>query len=328
MFRFVLVSLAWTGVCFGQAPVPPQERDKLIEEIETLASAEPPLLGIDTQIETAKVLLAAKRPEGRRFLDDALNRIRSLSDARSVRELLYPAVELLLKVNPDDAQMLVAAHVSGIQGRKAVREDGLLLDSFASLLEQRFPDLAATCKAEFERINKLNTQEETLEGKKGPKAPSMEGLDLDARIALARKQKEPMVRIEMLLDVMDAAETSARRRAALASEVLPETEKLPMDEDRLVSQSMLTRRLFEAGDRPGAALAAQMLEQTFVKMYDCETAACMAVTKEGSPGEAVRMFAEYLDENGITPADLGLTHRSLRVRMLLIELKKSFEVKK
>ena len=334
MLRFILIVAALPGICMGQAVAPPrasapsQRTERLIEEIESLASAEPPLLGIDTQIEAAKILLPVRRKQGRRFLDDALNRIRSLRDPRTVRELLYPAVQLLLQDNPEDARLLVSAQLSMVQGRKPERESGLLLASFATLLDQRFPELAASCKAEFERINKADPDKDRLEGKRGVKPPDVDALNLDERIALARKQKESIVRIQMFMDVIDDEETPPRKKASLAAEVLPETDKLPLGEDRLISQSMLTRRLFEAGDRPGAALAAQMLEQTFVKMYDCEASACIAVTQEGSPGEAVSLFAQYLDENGISPADLGLTHRSLQVRMMLIELKKTLEAKR
>ena len=330
MFRFLLASLAWIGVCLGQAPDVPQQLDKLIDEIETLASAEPPLLGIDTQIETAKVLMAAKRPSGRRFLDDALNRIRSILDPHSVRTLLFPAFELLFQQDPAEAVLIVSAQLAAIQSRRPTLDDGLLLDSFASLLEPRYTELAASCKAEFERIRKINPAPKEEIDQSKPKRPNVEGLDVDACIAVARKQKEPLVKIELFLDAMDRHdETTPGKRASLAAEVLPETEKLPMgSEDRLLAQSRLTRRLFEAGDRPGAAIGAQMLEQTFVKMYDCESAACLSFKGKDPPGEWVRFFAEYLDENHITPADLGLTHRSLRVRMLLIELKKSLEEKK
>jgi len=330
VFRFVLASLAWMGVCLGQAQALPQQQAKLIEEIETLASAEPPLLGIDTQIETARILIAAKRPEGRRLLDDAHGRIRSILDPHSVKALLFPAFELLFQQDPDEAVLLVSAQLAAIQSRKPTLDDAQLLDSFASVLEPRYAELAASCKAEFERIRKIDPEPKQEIDKSKPKQPNVEGLDVDACIAVARKQKEPLVKIEMFLEAMDRhEETTPGKRASLAAEILPETEKLPMgSEDRLLAQSMLTRRLFEAGDRPGAAIGAQMLEQTFVKMYDCESAACMSFKGKDPPGEWVRFFAEYLDENHITPADLGLTHRSLRVRMLLIELKKSLEEKK
>jgi len=203
-----------------------------------------------------------------------------------------------------------------------------LLDSFEKLIRLRYPELAGACEEEFERIRKADPpKQEEIEKPSKKKAPSVEGLDLDAIVALARKQKEPLVRIEMVLGAIDDAGTPAGKRAALAAEFLPDTEKLPLGDDRLMSQSMLTRRLHEAGDRPGAALAAQMLEQTFIRMYDCETAACTSFQGEGPPGELVRTFAEYLNENKIDPADIGLTHRSLRVRMMLIELERLLDTK-
>lgn len=317
-----------TGVCLAQTPVPVDPAAKLIGEIETLASAEPPLLGIDTQTEAAKILLTASPDLSRRFLDSALSRTRTLLDPHTVRNLMYPAVELLHKLDPGEAAQTISAHLLSLQSRKPTIEDGHLLDSFSSLLRRSHPTLSEACKTEFERILKLDpaTPEEIDRPK--AKAPSTEGLDLDAQVDLARKQKDPLVRIEMLISVIDDKETTSRRRAALAAEALPDTEKLPVgSDDRLLSQSMLTRRLYEAGDRSGAANAAQMLELTFSKMFDCESAACTSFKGEGSPGEMVRLFAEYLDENHISPSDLGLTHRSLTVRMMLIELNRMLEEK-
>ena len=324
-----LVSFLFTGVCFAQAPVPVDPADRLIGEIETLASAEPPLLGIDTQTEAAKILLSARPAVARRFLDSALSRTRSLLDPHTVRNLMFPAVELLYKIDPDEAAQSISSHLLSIQARKPSLEDGLLLDSFSSILRLSHPSLADACHTEFERIRKLDPPSPEEIDKPKAKWPNTEGLNPDEFTDLARKQKDPLVRIEMLISVIDDKDTPPRRRAALAAEALAETEKLAIDDgDRLLSQSMLTRRLFEAGDLPGAANAAQMLERTFMKLYDCESAACTSFKGEGSPGEAVRLFAEYLDDNRISPSDLGLTHRSLTVRMLLIELNRMLEEKK
>lgn len=329
MLRPLFISFIITGACLAQAPVPVDPAAKLISEIEILASAEPPLLGIDTQTEAAKILLATRPAVARRFLDSALHRTRSLLDPHTVRLLMFPAVDLLYKLDPADAAQAISIHLLSIQSRKPTHEDGLLLSSFAGLLQSSHPELSAACTAEFERIRKLDPGKREEIEKPQAKEPSTEGLDPDAQVSLARKQKDPLVRIGMLMSVIDDSDTPPRRRAALAAEALPDTEKLPIgSDDRLLSQSMLTRRLYEAGDRPGAAIAAQMLEQTFVKMFDCETAACTSFKGDGSPGEMVRLFAEYLDENKIDPGDLGLTHRSLQVRMLLIDLNRILGGKK
>ncbi|MBA3972613.1 MAG: hypothetical protein C0504_00175 [Candidatus Solibacter sp.] len=324
-----MLFLASSGVCLAQAPVPVDPAAKLIEEIDTIASAEPPLLGIDTQTEAAKILLTARPATARRLLDSALSRIRPLLDPLTVRSLMFPAVDLLYKLDPDEAAHTVSTHLLTIQSRKPSRDDGLLLSSFEPLFRLTHPSLATACEAESERILKLHPPTHDGIDKPKSKAPSIDGFDLDARIELARKQKDPLVRIEMLISVIDDKDTPPRRRAALAADALPDTEKLPVGSDgRLLAQSMLTRRLYEAGDRPGAALAAQMLEQTFAKMFDCDSAACTSFTGEAPPGDMVRLFAEYLDENHISPADLGLTHRSLTVRIMLIELQKLLESKK
>lgn len=321
--------LLYMGVCLAQAPVPDDPAAKLIDEIETIASAEPPLLGIDTQTEAAKILLSARPAIARRFLDSALSRTRTLLDPLTVRTLMFPAVDLLYKLDPDEAAQTVSAQLLSIQSRKPSRDDGLLLSSFAPLFRRTHPELAASCEAESERILKLHPPTHEDIDKPKAKWPKTDGLNADEFIDLARQQKDPLVRVEMLISASDDSETPPRRRAALSADALAVTDKLPSsDGSRIVYQSMLTRRLHEAGDLPAAANAAQMLEQSFIRMYDCETAACTSFKGEDSPGELVRFFAQYLEENHISPADLGLTHRSLAVRMMLIELPKILETRK
>ncbi|MBE0659149.1 MAG: hypothetical protein IH602_15750 [Bryobacteraceae bacterium] len=329
MLRTAVLFLAFSGVCLAQAPVPVDPAAKLIEEIETIASAEPPLLGIDTQTEAAKILLTARPATARRLLDSALSRTRTLLDPLTVRNLMFPAVDLLYKLDPDEAAQTVSTHLLTIQARKPSRDDGLLLSSFEPLFRHTHPSLAAACEAESERILKLHPPTHDGIDKPSAKWPKTDGLNTDEFIDLARQQKDPLVRVEMLISAIDDKDTPPRRGAALASEALASTDKLPIsDGSRIVYQSMLTRRLHQAGDLPTAANAAQMLEQSFIKMYDCETAACTSFKGDDSPGELVRFFAQYLNENHIAPADIGLTHRSLSVRMMLIELPKILETRK
>lgn len=156
---------------------------------------------------------------------------------------------------------------------------------------------------------------------KDPELPSVEGLDDLEVVALARRQP-PRAAAEMLLNLLDDDKPlpPLPRRLAIAREALDLSEKLPLDEDRLVVQSMLTRRLYHYGDPTRAAAAARMLEESFAKLYDCESNACTAIRLQGNPGEPIADFAEYLLENNIRPADLGLRHPSLDARVLILDL--------
>lgn len=155
-----------------------------------------------------------------------------------------------------------------------------------------------------------------------PELPSIEGLD-DLEIAALARRQPPLVALTLFLDNLLDDEKSPPplpRRLAYAREALEISEKLPPGEDRLVVQSMLTRRLYHYGDPLRAAVAARMLEESFRKLYDCESAACTAIRLQGNPGEPVADFAEYLLDNNIRPADLGLRHPSLDARVLILDL--------
>jgi hypothetical protein len=110
------------------------------------------------------------------------------------------------------------------------------------------------------------------------------------------------------------------RRIAIAREALELSSKLKPSEDRLIVQSMLTRRLYQYGDPAAAAAAARMLQDTFTQLYNCDSAACTAIRLDSNPGEAVNDFAEYITEHKIRPADLTLTHPSLDARVLILDL--------
>ncbi|MBI4892515.1 MAG: hypothetical protein HY821_17960 [Acidobacteria bacterium] len=157
-----------------------------------------------------------------------------------------------------------------------------------------------------------------------PETPDVKGMDEDEVIALARKQP-PLAAMAMLLSLLedDKPVATPARRSAIAWEALELSPKLPPTDDRLVVQSMLTRRLFTYGDRDHAAAGARMLAETYQKRYDCESAACTTIQLNDNPGEPIMDFAEYLLDNEIRPADLGLHHVSLDARVLVLDLGKA-----
>jgi hypothetical protein len=154
-----------------------------------------------------------------------------------------------------------------------------------------------------------------------PQTPDIQGLDESEVVALARKQA-PLAAAAMLLELLDDNKPLAppARRAAIAREALELTAKIPPCDDRLMAQSMLTRRLYQYGDRDQAAIAARMLQESFRLQYDCESAACTSIRLEETPGQPISDFADYLLEHKIRPADLGLQHVSLDARVAIADL--------
>lgn len=152
-----------------------------------------------------------------------------------------------------------------------------------------------------------------------PRSHELDGLSHDDILTLARKQQDPSAALDLIMHVMDD-EPDARRRISLFSEALDLSARTGNLIDRLLAQSMLTRRLYEEGDLPRAAVGAQMLAENFERLYHCESAACDRFEGEDNPGEIIHSFAEYLREHKIPAERIGLSHPSLRVRILLLQI--------
>jgi hypothetical protein len=158
--------------------------------------------------------------------------------------------------------------------------------------------------------------------------PDTEGMTPSEKIVLARKSK-PGIAAGLLYEAADQDDAMpAARQLSLLAEALDASAGMKPNDDKLVTQALIARKIFELGDRPRAALGAQILAETFQKVYDCESAACDKVRDGDTPGELIFSFAEYIDEKGISAEDLGLSHPSLRARMLVIELKTAVAGKK
>ncbi len=160
------------------------------------------------------------------------------------------------------------------------------------------------------------------------KRPDVKGMDAMEIVSLARKL-EPLPAIEILIDLIDDdKELPLPRRVAIAAEALELSQRLPVGDDRLAAQAILARQLYQYGDPLKAAAAAQLLADSFAKLYDCESAACIAIKLDDPPGDVIYSFAEYLSDHDLQPADLGLNHPSLNARMLLLDLEQSLTGKR
>ncbi|QOY85302.1 hypothetical protein [Paludibaculum fermentans] len=263
--------------------------------------------------------------------EKALTR-RALSAGAFLAPEIRSHLERSIKEHPEECAAEFAVIVEGFPAADASPQERRHLLDMANLIRKREPELAAAARKLAESKPKAPAAgtEEELEKKQvlGEEKPPTEGLATPERISLARKQT-PAMQVEMLLEVMDGdKELSPPQRIALAYEALEVTPKIKAGDERLVSQSMLARRLYDYGDRGKAAVAAQMLAESFEKFYNCETAACVAFEGDSSPGEVINDFAEYLRENKIQPEDLGLRHKSLEARLLILDLQQSLGIEK
>ncbi len=253
----------------------------------------------------------ARKPESAALeFAQLISALPSKATVEEVRQLLYCAQMARARL-PDLTKEALA------KARGAVKDRG-----FPGETAEREELLAAIAAVEAgspvpdERNQKKKDEE--------PETPDVKGMDEDEVVALARKQP-PLAAMAMLLSLLedDKPVATQARRSAIAWEALELSPKLPPNDDRLVVQSMLTRRLFTYGDLEHAAAGARMLAETYQRRYDCESAACTTIKLNDNPGEPIMDFAEYLLDNGIRPADLGLHHISLDARVLVLDLEKA-----
>lgn len=391
-----LVLLVLTGFA---APAQPDPLQRLLDRIEEIAVSEPPVLGIDTQIRTAKAV-AEKRPEtAKDWLRQATSRALTLADLHTRGEFLTgiasqfvvldaaeaeqtcallprratgakedqlawcynklfsprrsweeekaltrralsagafraPAIQdhldRALKQHAEETAAEFSEVLAAFPSSDASQDERKYLRSMARQVEKAAPGVAARA-LKLAAEEPKNAPKETDDDKKKKKDDDYEppeGLASTDVITLARKQR-PVVHTAMLLDLIDKdKEMTQPQRLALAYEALEQTPKIETGDERLICQSMLTRRLYDMGDHAKAAVAAQMLAESFEKIYDCETAACVSYHSEESPGEVINDFAEYLRENKIQPEDLGLRHKSLEARLLILDLYSTFGIKR
>lgn len=296
------------------ASVPP-----VVDEIDRISAAEPPVLGIDTQIRAARAMGGAYPEEAARWLRSAASRIAALGDVPTRLTLAREWLPVQAALDADEAEPFLAALLDSLPGRGMGEAERAALLNLAETAKEKFPALAERARRRGEAIPQAAAKPKS-EDKPGLfSVTRLIGADRDPAdvLAEARREKDPTAALDRFLHVMDL-ETDPRRRTAILEEALNLTPRVADLVDRLLAQSMLTRRLYEAGDRPRAAVGAQMLEETFEKFFRCDLAVCDRIIDDGNPGEAIAEFAEYLREHGIRAEELGLSHPSLRVRLLIL----------
>lgn len=315
----------------AQEPSPSSRKiTDLIEEIETTAASEPPVVGIDTQLRLAKLLKGPRPAVAERALREAGARILALADVPTRARLFAAWLDVQRDVNREDAEIAYRTFIAQAPRREREDLDTLSLREFANTTSSHFSPLALDLVRRLPEPGPVDKPTRKHPGASilFDAAKEVKGMDYEQRVSYARKLKDPTTAVTILLDAIDDGGFDGQRKATLATEALDLSAKMVPGDDRMIAQSMLTIRLYGLGDRPRAAVGAQMLADTFEKVYDCETAACTTLQNEDSPGEVIFAFAEYLAEQRIEPGSLGLTHRSLIVRLKLLELQQWTEANK
>jgi hypothetical protein len=314
--RIVILAL-----CFGlwrlSAGQPPAIR--LIEEIETRSAAEPPVLGIDTQIRAAAAIAARQPDEASRLLRLAESRIAGLTHLPTRVHLLCSWLAVQMPLDSNAAELALTGLAGALPVRPLNGPESDALRRLNGRIAVTYPELAARLLARATAPPEPEKPASTGLNLFSHAAPSLDGLTPDDILLRARKERNPADALDLLMHIMDL-EDDRRRRLTILSEALDLSARLEDWTGRLLAQSMLARRLLDAGDTPRAAVAAQMLSETFEFTFHCDTAACDHFDGEDGPGEIIYSFAEYLREHHIDPARLGLEHPSLRVRLLILDL--------
>jgi len=233
---------------------------------------------------------------------------------------------------PDDLDQLL--DIIQHMGARAPELSRVALDKArAALKDRRFqsaPEVRGHFTTDIDALSSSSPRPKRERHQHGDDArsPNVEGMNSMEIVSLARKLP-PLPAIEILLDLIDDdKDLPLPRRVAIAYEALELTQRLKLGDDRLAAQAILARQLYQYGDPPKAAVAARLLAESFEKLYDCESAACVAIKLKESPGDLIYSFAEYLADRDLQPADLGLNHPSLNARMLLLDLEKSITGKR
>lgn len=102
--RVVIISLLLLSACAAQKPDPVGEQ---VQRVETLASAEPPIFGIQTLLRTAEILTPKHPVQARGVLDRAISSLAGIHEPKSYSNLLVIAVRLMAPLNPADAEQLI-----------------------------------------------------------------------------------------------------------------------------------------------------------------------------------------------------------------------------
>jgi hypothetical protein len=245
------------------------------------------------------------------YLLDQTTKILKLNRALSVQ-----AIDKALSAATSESLRIPAA-----DDKQATRER--LLRDIASVLNSLDPGLLERYKEQRKELDvpPLAEKPPPKQDKKPDNVePDLSGLPYAEALTRARKLADPSDRAGALIDISRREELTAQQRTSVALEALSASAKLPVLDDRLFALAMISRDFARRGEPANAALAAQLLSETFTKVCDCSSATCTHDKVKFDCMQNVEDFAEYLDEFKISPESMNLQNISLEARLLVLKL--------
>lgn len=228
------------------------------------------------------------------------------------RPLAFEAIDQELRAATSDS-----LRVYGQGGREALlRQIAALIDSVDLGVLRRYQDM-------HKELNLPPPKEESKpkeEKKSEDDAPDFSGLSYSEALARTRKLENVTARAGALIDISRREELTPQQRASVASEALSTVNKMPLAGDRLFGLAMISRDFARRNEPANAALAAQMLSETYAKVCDCPSMTCKHGDEELDCMQNVEDFAEYLEEFKISPDSMRLDNISLQARLLVLKL--------
>lgn len=212
---------------------------------------------------------------------------------------------------------------------RALRDHWVPERRVADEMRRRYPELYQRRRAQIERERppKPDQKEPPNIFDSLPFKPD-EGSFAEA-LGAARKLESPIQRSSALLQVSRRTDLDGNEQSMTAVEAMEAGSALDVtDSNRLFLFSMLGRDFSKRGDHLRAGRAAALLAQSFAAICRCETAACDSLEGREDCAEMVDDFAEYLEEEEISPDDLGIRNISLSARLEILKLRKMLGLKK
>lgn len=151
-------------------------------------------------------------------------------------------------------------------------------------------------------------------------AVDLSGLSYSDALVRARQLKTVEARAGALIEISRREDLTPQQRDSVASEALSNVNKMPLTGDRLVGLAMISRDFARRNEPANAALAAQMLSETYAKACDCPSMTCKHGNEDFDCMQNVEDFAEYLNEFKVSPDSMSLDNISLQARLLILKL--------
>ena len=167
---------------------------------------------------------------------------------------------------------------------------------------------------------------ETQGGKKeedAPDLPDLSNVPYSEALERSLQLDMPEMRAASLIELSRREDLTPKQQARVASEALTAVGEMPLQEIKLWGYSMLSRDFAQRQDFANAALAAQLLNETYGKACSCGGPVCEVHGDHLQCIDLIDDYAEYLDEFNFAQESLGLNNISLEARLLIAKLKQA-----